>query len=159
MTDERDLSDHVPMRGSDGKPRCEACGYLFPCPDLRLAPRALEASERALLEVLEIGVGFEVYRRLPDGSDGVGPGGVVVGAWTDDDGVHLRVVQFPGGKPDVLEMRLHEIEPATIELPNALNVRNTARRLAAVFSKGTGLLDDTDCELLSDALQLVKAAS
>lgn len=159
MTDV-DVSDHEPGRtDGDGHVRCAACDYRWPCPDVRAQPRALERVEAEILGALDIGVGFYVERRLPDGADAEGTvRGTVVGFYDDDEGRRcLRVLAFPGGRRRVWGLRVDEVEPASVRGPNSAAIRAEARRLAGLVHRSKGSVAPEELEILADALDLLKA--
>lgn len=159
---ERDVSDHGPgLTDPQGHVRCEICGYRWPCPDVRANPRTLDPDERALLEVLELDVGYSVDRRLPPGA---GPDmhqpGVIVGSFVDDEERKcFRVMHFHRGQRRIRVIRQDEVDPAAVGLPNSADVRAYARKLAEMVGNRRGAVAPEELEYLADALDLLKKAT
>lgn len=152
--------EHGPgMDDPSGQIRCEGCGEPYPCEAARSGPRPLLPGEWDVLRSLDIDVGFSIYRRAPLDSDDRNPvGGVVVGSFTDDDGSTVfRVIGFPGGRHHYTRLRLAELEPSTIGLPNAAVIRSYARKLAEWVGRQKGAASGEELDLLSDAVTLFRA--
>lgn len=150
--------EHYPeTRGDDGHVRC-ACSYRWPCPTVRSGPRPLETGEWDLLRSLDITVGYSVWRRQPEGSELDPVGGMVVGSFTDDNGSTVfRLLDFPRGRHRYTTLRLVDVEPSTVGLPNGALLRSYARKLAAIVGKQRGTATGEELELLADAVDLLKA--
>ena len=156
--------EHYPeQKDPQGHIRC-SCGYRWPCPTARSGPRPLTAEEWDLLRSLELDVGFAVWQRSPfgvDPGDPEGPvpvGGVIVGSYTDDDGATVfRVLDFPRGRHRYTRLRLADLEPATVHLPNPTFIRSAARKLAATVGKAKGTASGEELELLADAVVLLRS--
>lgn len=158
VVEDRGLDDHTPgEKGADGHFRCEACGYRWPCPEVRSRPRPLDADERELLRSLDVGVGFTLWRRQPDGSELDPVGGTVVGSYDSDGLTVFRLRDFDRGRPRVRELALGDVEPATVGLPNAAYVRSLVRNLAAWVGKQKGMVTGQELEVLSDAIVLLRS--
>lgn len=157
------IDDHVETTAiGDGRARCEACGYLWPCPTIRLRPRELDPAERELLELADIAVGYGVWARIPDGSELYPPGGIVVGIYEqpNDDGELVRMyrtAEMYRGRPRFHRIAAGDVEPSSIALPNAASVRSLARALAAHVGKQKGTATAEELDLLADALDLFHA--
>lgn len=157
------IDDHVETTAiGDGRPRCAACGYRWPCPDVRLRPRDLDPVERELLDLADIDIGYGVRARIPDGSELAPPGGIVVGVHDEpnDDGELVRVyraAEMFRGRPRFHRIAAPDIDPALITLPNASAVRRLARDLAAHVGSRTGTATAEELDLLADALDLFRA--
>lgn len=149
-----DVSDHVEADG-----HCEACGYRWPCPDVRVLPRALDPFERELAEMVD--VGWTVEERLPEGVDRAGRRGIVVAATDDEWGklAEVKVMEFHHGKPRLFTLAAADIEPARCEFPNSDSNRRAYRRLAARVGAATGVADGFEVEDLKLALTLALLAT
>jgi len=159
-----DLSDHVATSElGDGRERCEADGYLWPCPDVRMAPPELTDDERSVMEMVDFG--WVVWERLPEGLD-IGErsprGGTVVG-WEDDDEGHrtYRCLEgFPHRRPHFVRLAAAEVNPTAdvgVCLPNPSTLRSHHRRIAAYVGAQKGVKDETETEYLALALTLSRA--
>lgn len=162
-----DISDHVRTSDTgDGRERCEACGYLWPCPDVRMAPPELTADERAVMEMVDFG--WVVWERLPDDGFDIGHrearGGTVV-AWEDDDEGHRTyrcLAGFPKRRPHFVYLQAAEVNPTAdvgVCLPNPSTLRSHYRRVAACVGAEKGISDATETEYLALALTLSTAVN
>lgn len=150
-----DHSPHLPP-GSDVE-RCDACGYRWPCPTVRSGPRRLDAAEWELLRSLDVRVGFTLWRRAPEGAEDREPyGGTVVGVYDDDGATVFRLRSLSRGRPREGRLRLADVEPATVGLPNAVFVRSLVRGLAGWVSKQKGMATGEELEVLADAFTLYR---
>lgn len=155
-----DISDHVPrlvlFHDGSQRARCEACGWLWPCSTVSSTPAELTSDEKEIIEVLEIGVGFFIWRRMPDGS--AGDGGVVIG-WQDDDerGRIYTTLDFLRGRARFARIAASEISPIDIGMPNSASIRGYVRHLAGEVAKGKGAISPADVELLEHAFTLSRA--
>lgn len=161
MTTAPDLSDHVPvmqvMHDGSTRQRCEACGWRWPCPEIRNEPRQLDEDEKELLEVLDIGVGFSLFRRLPEGSglDERLNGGLVIGIHDDDEtGRVYTLIYFDRGRARYMRLPAAEIEPAAVGLPNSKSIRDTVREACRIVGASKGLLGQDEIELIEHAFTL-----
>lgn len=154
-----DVDDHEPGPvDSEGHFRCSACGFRAPCPTVRAQPRRLDQDEIEVLRALDIGIGFTIEQRQPEGAEAKPIRGTVVGAWEDQDGRRtFRVVDFPQGRRRIHVMRLDEVEPARVALPNAAICRSQARKLADAVGRQKGIADGEEIEVLADAITLFQA--
>lgn len=158
MTVTDQIADHGPgIEDPQGHVRCEGCGYRYPCPTARSMPRPLERAEWELLRALDIGPGNSVYRRQPIGDETDPVGGVVLNVFDVDGATHFRVIDFPRGRPRRTVLRLEELEPSTIGLPNAAVMRDYARRLAALVGRQKGVATGEEMDDLADAVDLYRA--
>lgn len=150
-----DVSDHV----EDAAGRCEACGFEWPCPDIRRQPRQLEPGERELLSIVGVDVGSHISKIQPAGADPTDAHqGLVVESFRDDDDrLCHRVARAYRGYRQVRVIRDDEIEPASVGLPDRLLIRSTARQFAAFASRRKGVVDQDEIGELSDALILLLA--
>ena len=155
------IDDHAPrQKDSSGRDRCEACGYIWPCPEVRMQPRQLDPAERELLEVLEVRVGYYIEKRLPgDNPDpNLKRGGLVVGEFEDDEGRKCFRVSYEWRRQlRRMVIREDEIEPAGVGLPNSASIRHHARFLARLVAERKGAVAPEELEHLADALDLFKA--
>ncbi len=156
-----DISDHEPVVGADGRKRCDACGWAWPCPDVRMAPPEPTDDERAVMEM--VGLGWAVWERVPDLADHRPRGGTVIGY--RDDAVEGRgdvrtytVLDFPKGRPRYFTLDAHQIDPAMLELPNSSFLRSHWRRLCAEVGKQTGTADGIEGRHIETALTLYQQA-
>lgn len=142
-----------------GWPRCAACGFRWPCPDLRNALPAQTADEMEVVALVD--VGWSVWKARPGGRDGwddsVDVGGTVVG-WhdTDDDGRSFTCLDFPKGRPQRVGLLARDVDVTACSMPNASTLRSHARRLAREFSARKGILSEGDVQLLETALTLTR---
>lgn len=152
-----DIADHEQSTADpQGHARCAACGYRWPCPDVRSRPRPLEPAEYELLHALDLDVGYGIRRRVPDGAEHA-DGGVIVGVHDDDEGrTWFRVLDFPHGRHRYHQLCLDDIEPASVSLPDAAVMRTYARRLAAWVGRQRGAATGEELDALSTAVTLTK---
>jgi hypothetical protein len=154
------IDDHEPgEEDSPGRPRCAACSYIWPCPTVRSQPRQLDVAERELLEVLEVGVGYYIERRLPgDAQDpNLKRGGLVVGEFVDDEDRRCFRVSYEWRRQlRRMVIRQDEIEPAAVGLPNSASIRHHARFLARLVAERKGAVAPEELEHLADAIDLLK---
>jgi hypothetical protein len=145
-----------------GHPRCEACGFIWPCPDLRDALPAQTADELEVVALVD--VGWSVWKARPGGpgawSDVDDAGGTVVG-WWDDPGPDtprriFRCLDSPKGRHAFVQIPAGEIDVAACALPNASTLRSHARRLAREFSQRKGVVSQHDLSLLETAVTLLR---
>lgn len=155
------LGEHRPTTSvGDGRERCEADGYLWPCPDVRLAPRPLSGDERDLHRLLvdDVDVGWHVYARQPSAAETFPPGGMVLSKFCDRDGVlTFRVLDWPHGRPFLLDLPAVDIDPALADGPNARSIRGQARRLCLHVGRRRGLATGDELQLVTAALALYVA--
>lgn len=154
-----DVADHGPgLSDPQGHVRCEGCGYRWPCPIARSLPRPLERAEWDLLRALDIDVGYSIYRRdPPESEERDAAGGVVVGRYDIDGATHFRLLDFPRGRPRRMVLRLADVEPATVGMPNAAVLRDYARRLATLVGRQRGVATGEEMDDLADAVALYRA--
>jgi hypothetical protein len=159
-----DVEVHEPIMVG-GRQVCSLDGMRWPCTDVRLRPRALDVAEVEILDALGVGPGCVVHKRLPEGADYDGPGGIVVRLEELADLVNpggflraYRVVEMRRGQPRRHILVADEIEPASVEPPNPSYVRSMARRLAANVGARKGITTgDDELELLGDAYDLLSS--
>lgn len=150
-----------------GHPRCEACGFIWPCPDLRDALPSQTADELEVVALVDIG--WSIWRARPGGRDSWNDcpddGGTVVGWWdqpNDDDQTTLRIfrcVDFPKGRHAFIQIPAGDIDVTTCSLPNASTLRSHSRRLAREYSQRKGAVTQYDLELLETALTLIRCVA
>lgn len=160
---------HTPgQRDLAGWPRCSACGFRYPCPDLRNALPAQTADELEIVALID--VGWTAFRARPGQRDGWDDlddtGGVVTGWWeeppVDDDRPprrHYRCLDFPHGKHHVFTIPADEVAVTRCDIPNPATIRRAARKLCAEISKRRGPVTSYELDLLADALTLMRAIS
>lgn len=158
-----DLADHeAGQRDLAGWPRCSACGFRWPCPDLRMALPEQTAAEAEVVALVD--AGWTIWRALPQAdqgwSDADRPGGVVVG-WRDDPDGHrtYRCLDWPRGRHHYHDLPAAEVDVADCSLPNAASLRSHARRLARDFSQRKGIVSAYDLALLEDAVALIRSVA
>lgn len=147
-----------------GWPRCTACGFRWPCPDLRNTIPAQTADEMEVVALVD--VGWSIWRARPGGrdtwNDCPDDGGTVIGWWdqpNDDDETTLRVfrcVDFPKGRHAFVQIPAGDVDVTACSLPNASTLRSHSRRLAREYSQRKGTVTQYDLELLEVALALVR---
>lgn len=169
MTVASDLEEyHTPgARDLAGWPRCTACGFRYPCPELRAALPAQTADEMEIVALIE--VGWTAFKTRPGErggwDDSLDVGGVVTGWWeepsVDDrpDRRHYRCLDFPHGKHDIVTIPANEIDVTRSDIPNPATIRRAARKLCAEISKRRGPVTSYELDLLHDALTLMRAIS
>lgn len=169
MTGLAELEEIHTAGGRDpaGWPRCSACGFRWPCPDLRNALPAQTADEMEIVALVD--VGWSVFRARPgerggwDESNDIG--GIVTGWWEEPSGGdrpphrHYRCLDFPKGKHDIRTIPADEVDVAAAGLPNPATIRRAARKLCAEISKRKGVVTSYELDLLADALTLMRAIS
>jgi hypothetical protein len=164
-----DLAEvHTPgARDLAGWPRCSACGYRYPCPDLRDALPEQTADEMEVVALVD--VGWSVWTARAGGRtgwlDNDDDGGTVVG-WWDDPGDDtqparriFRCLDFPHGRHRFAQIAAGDIDAAACSLPNASTLRSHARRLAREFSQHKGVVSQYDLALLETALTLLRVVA
>lgn len=157
------LADHEPgARDLGGWPRCNACGFRFPCPDVRSALPEHTAHEIEVVALIDIGWTIWKARPQADGwSDADDIGGTVIG-WTDEeDGGHelqrqFRCLDFPRGRPAVHTVAAADVDITASSMPNATTLRRAARVLAREFSQRKGIVSAFDLALLENAVTLLR---
>lgn len=159
------LALHTPgARDLAGWPRCTACGFRFPCPEVRSVLPEQTADEMEIVALVD--VGWSVWRARPGGrdtwDDTRDEGGTVVGWWdqpNDDDDTTLRIyrcLDFPHGHHAFTQIPAGDIDVAACSMPNASTLRSHARRLGREFSARKGILSEGDVALLETALSLTR---
>lgn len=144
-------------RDAAGWPHCKACGFRWPCPDLRNALPEQTADEMEVVALVD--VGWSVWRARPGGRDGwddaTDLGGTVIGWWDDSDGHRwFLCLDFPRGRHRMHTIRSDQVDAAACGLPNPSTLRSHARHLAREFSQCKGILSEGDIKLLDVAHQL-----
>lgn len=162
-----DLELHaVGPRDLLGHPRCTACGFIWPCPDLRNALPEQTADEMEVAALVD--VGWSVWKAHPGGvgawDDSADVGGTVVGWYerVDSDGVAhrvFRVLDFPHGRHRFAGLPADEIDVEACALPNASTLRSHSRRLAREYSDRKGTVTQYDLELLETAFTLIRCVA
>lgn len=157
------LADHEPgERDLGGWPRCTACGFRYPCPDVRSALPEHTAHEIEVIALIDIGWTIWKARPQADGwSDADDIGGTVIGWWdqADDDGGEqrqFRCLDFPRGKPRVHSVAAGDVDINASSMPNAATLRRAARVLAREFSQRKGIVSEFDVALLENAVTLLR---
>lgn len=147
------------VRDMAGWPRCAACGFRWPCPELRNALPAQTADEMEVVALVDLG--WSVWKARAGGGwdDTDDIGGTVVG-WHDPEeegtGRFFHVLDFPRGRHRFHRVAATEIDAASCSLPNATTLRSHARRLAREFSQRKGIVAEGDLRLLETALTLIR---
>lgn len=148
-------------RDPAGWPRCTACGFRWPCPELRNALPAQTADELEVAALVDIG--WSAWKARPGGGglvawdDSADVGGTVVEWWDDQDGRRFfRCLDFPKGRHRFILLTAAEIDVTACSLPNPSTLRSHARRLAREFSQRKGILTGADLEMLETAFTLVR---
>lgn len=163
MTDLAELEEvHTAgARDTAGWPRCTACGFRWPCPDLRNALPAQTADEMEVVALVE--VGWSIWRAIPGGwTDADDQGGTVVGWWdqpNDDDETTLRIfrcLDFPHGRHRFHHIPASDVDVAACSMANATTLRSHARRLCREFSQRKGVVSQSEVELVETALNLLR---
>lgn len=145
-----------------GHPRCTACGFIWPCPELRSALPAQTADEIEVVALVDIG--WSVWRLRPGErggwDDSTDVGGTVVG-WHDEWGGSriFRVLDFPHGRHRFHALPAAEVDVTACSLPNAATLRSHSRRLAREYSERKGVVSQHEVELLEMALTLIRSVA
>jgi hypothetical protein len=139
-----------------GWPRCTACGFRWPCPELRNALPEQTADELEIVALVDIGWTVWRARAGPGGwDDSIDIGGTVIGLWDDADGHRwFRCLDFPKGQPRFVVVAAGEVDVTACSMPNASTLRSHARRLAREFSQRKGILSEGDLRLLDASFTL-----
>lgn len=156
---------------ADGRERCEADGYLWPCPEVRHRPEALLPGGDIIVN--EVGIGWALWSRTHRhaGSD-VPVGGIVVSVREEDppgDSVDepdhrpsdvvrvFRVLNFGRDGAQFDELRVGDFDPMLSNPPNSVSIRGYARRLAGVVAKSKGTVSPHELELAEIAARLLRS--
>lgn len=159
MTAEADFlptAAHAPgAPDSAGHPRCESCGYRYPCPTLRMAAPDQTDEEAEVIGLVD--VGWSVWRRLPVFEQARPRVGGIVVDWAETEEGHrrFRCLDWFHGQPVWHPVLSTEIDPRDCALPNASILRSQARRLAREFAGKKGALSSWDVDLIRTAAALV----
>lgn len=157
-----DLEVHVAGRRDPlGHPRCAACGFIWPCPDLRNQLPEQTADEMEIVALVD--VGWSAWKARPGTGawdDSADVGGTVIG-WHDIT-IHgqahrtFRVLDFPHGRHHFHRLPADEVDVKSCSLPNTSTLRSHSRRLAREYAERKGTVTQYDLDLLETALTLIR---